>query len=66
MALDEPRANDEVFDIDGFKYLIDKDFLERAKPFKVDFMVHGFKLDCGMDFSAGCSSCGTTGSCCST
>jgi len=66
MALDEPQENDEKFDIDGFQYLINKEFLEKAQPIKVDFLVHGFKLDCGMDFSAGCSSCGTTGSCCST
>lgn len=66
MALDEPKDNDEVFDIDGFQYLVSKEFLEKAKPIKVDFLVHGFKLDCGLDFSAGCSSCGTTSSCCSS
>jgi Fe-S cluster assembly iron-binding protein IscA len=63
MALDEPRDNDKVFDIDGFQFLVDKDFLEKAQPIKVDFLVHGFKLDCGLDFGAGgCSSCGS-GSC---
>lgn len=66
MALDEPRDTDQQFDVDGYTYIIDKDFLEKAKPIKVDFMIHGFKLDCGLDFSAaGCNSCGTTGSCCS-
>jgi hypothetical protein len=62
MALDEPKDNDEVFEIDGFQYLVNKDFLQKAQPIKVDFLVHGFKLDCGIDFGAGCSSCGT-GSC---
>ncbi len=62
MALDEPKDEDEVFDIDGFQFLVNKDFLEKAKPIKVDFLVHGFKLDCGLDFGPGCSSCGT-GSC---
>jgi Fe-S cluster assembly iron-binding protein IscA len=62
MALDEPKANDEVFDIDGFQYLVNKDFLQKAQPIRVDFLVHGFKLDCGLDFGAACSSCGT-GSC---
>jgi iron-sulfur cluster assembly protein len=37
----------------------------KAKPIKVDFLVSGFKVDCGIDFTSGCSSCGTTGSCCS-
>jgi Fe-S cluster assembly iron-binding protein IscA len=66
MALDESKDTDKVFEIDGFKYIVDKDFLEKVKPIKVDFLVSGFKVDCGIDFTSGCSSCGTTGSCCST
>jgi hypothetical protein len=31
----------------------------------VDFHMYGFKLDCNIDFGAGCTSCGTQGSCCS-
>lgn len=41
---------------------MDKEFLERAKPIKVDFIINGFKLDCGIDFSAmggACSACST-------
>ncbi len=64
MALDEPKENDETFEIDGFTYLMDKNFLERAKPVKVDYLINGFKLDCGIDFGSACSSCGTTGTCC--
>ena len=68
MALDEPKDTDHIFDIDGFKYIVDKEFMEKIKPIKIDFSVMGFKLDCGIDFgSAGseCSSCGTkTSSCC--
>jgi Fe-S cluster assembly iron-binding protein IscA len=63
MALDEPRETDESFDIEGFQYIVDKDFLERAKPIKVDFLVHGFKLDCGLTFADGCTSCGSSGTC---
>jgi iron-sulfur cluster assembly protein len=65
MALDEPNEFDEEFDIDGFKYLVNKDFLERATPIKVDFHMYGFKLDCGIDFGPGCTSCGTGESSCS-
>jgi len=64
MALDEPRENDKTFEIDGFTYLMDREFLERAKPVKVDFLINGFKLDCGIDFSSACTSCGTSGTCC--
>jgi iron-sulfur cluster assembly protein len=65
MALDELKENDAVYDIDGFSYVVDKEFLESAKPIKVDFLVHGFKLDCGLNFTpaAGCSGCGTSDSC---
>ena len=60
MALDEPKATDDVFNIDGFEYVVDKDFMEKAKPIKVDFSEMGFKLDCGIDFgsASGCSGCG--------
>ena len=66
MALDEPKDTDDVFDIDGFKYLVDKDFMEQVKPIKVDFSGLGFKLDCGYDFGAaagGCSGCASDGTC---
>lgn len=63
MALDEPKDTDDIFDIDGFKYVVDKEFMKKATPIKVDFSEMGFKLNCGIDFSSGCSSCGTTSSC---
>jgi len=65
MALDEPTETDSVFEIDGFKYIVNKDFMDRAQPIKVDFHMYGFKLDCGIDFGGGCKSCGTSDSCCS-
>ncbi len=64
MALDESKDEDKVFDIDGFKYIVNTDFMEKAKPIKVDFLVNGFKLDCGIDFSANApSACGSCSSC---
>jgi iron-sulfur cluster assembly protein len=64
MALDEPNDLDQQFDVDGFKYLVNKEFLGRAQPIKVDFHMYGFKLDCAMEFNAGgaggCSGCGTS------
>ncbi len=67
MALDEPKDTDDVYEIDGFKYIVDKEFLEKVKPIKVDFTEMGFKLDCSVDFRAAsaCGSCATkTDSCC--
>ncbi|MCP4747166.1 MAG: hypothetical protein GY874_13655 [Desulfobacteraceae bacterium] len=59
MALDAPKETDEVYEIDGFSYCVNKEFLERATPIKIDFHVYGFKLDCAIDFGPGCTSCGT-------
>ena len=63
MALDEPRETDDEFEIDGFTYLVDKEFLQKAQPIKVDFLVHGFKLDCNLTFDSACSACGTNNTC---
>jgi iron-sulfur cluster assembly protein len=66
MALDESKENDDTMEIDDFKFVIDKDFMEKAKSIKVDFSTMGFKLDCGIDFGAGaCSSCGSAETGCS-
>ena len=59
MALDEPKATDDVFDIDGFQYLVDKDFMEKAKPIKTwarvsmippEFVGKYFKVHNGKNF----------------
>ncbi|MBC8431255.1 MAG: hypothetical protein H8D96_04990 [Desulfobacterales bacterium] len=65
MALDEPKDSDTVYEIDGFKYIVDQEFMEKAQPIKVDFTEMGFKLDSAMDFGAGagCSGCGTASTC---
>jgi iron-sulfur cluster assembly protein len=64
MALDEPKDTDNVYDIDGFKYIVNQEFLEKVKPIKIDFSEMGFKLDCSIDFSSDCSGCGTKSTCC--
>ncbi|MDH3357294.1 MAG: IscA/HesB family protein [Desulfobacteraceae bacterium] len=63
MTLDEPKDKDTVFDIDGFQFIVDEDFLGEAAPIKVDFSHFGFQIDCAMEFQDGCSSCGTTSAC---
>ena len=65
MALDEPKDSDHVYEIDGFTYVVDKVFAKDAQPIRIDFTEMGFKLDCGINFTSECSSCGTkTSSCC--
>lgn len=60
MALDESKDADNVYDIDGFKYVVNKDFMEKAKPIKVDYIDIGFKVTSELKAEAGCSGCGTS------
>ena len=63
MALDEPNDQDKQFDVDGYKYIVNCDFLDRVQPIRVDFHMYGFKLECGVEFNAGgCSGCSTSSS----
>ncbi len=64
MALDEAKVTDEVYEIDGFTYVADKEFLKEATPIKVDFLETGFKVTSSIKFESACGSCSTTGSCC--
>lgn len=63
MALDETRNTDEVFDFNGYSYVVDKEFLEKAKPIKVDFLSTGFFISSSIELGGGCSSCGSDGGC---
>ena len=63
MALDELKDTDHVFDIDGFQFVVDKEFLKEAEPITVDFAHFGFQIDCSLQFEEGCSGCGTSSSC---
>ncbi len=63
MALDEPRDTDSLFNVNGFQFVIDKEFYEKAKPVKVDFMGYGFRISSGIELapsSGGCSGCGSS------
>ena len=61
MALDKSKDTDELYEVEGYQYIVDKDFLEEAKPIKIDFEGRGFKLDSAIKVEAGCAGCGTDG-----
>jgi Fe-S cluster assembly iron-binding protein IscA len=63
MALDEPKDTDGVFDIDGFQFVVDKEFLKEAEPITVDFSHFGFQFDCAIEFQEGCTACPTSRAC---
>lgn len=65
MALDEPKENDSVYDVNGFQFIMDKDFYEKAKPVKVDFLGYGFSISSNIQFgSTACSACGSASNTC--
>jgi iron-sulfur cluster assembly protein len=57
MALDEPKDTDDVFKINGFKFVVDKDLMKEAAPIKVDCSGFGFQFDCALQFDEGCTAC---------
>ena len=69
MVMDQERPTDESYNIDNFTFLVDRDFMAKVKPIKVDFKDVGFSITANIDLSqpdgGGCSGCGTTSSCCS-
>ena len=67
MALDEPKDSDDVYEVKGFKLVVDKTFMQQAKMIKIDFTGMGFSLDSKLDLGGSdCGSCGSAGSCCSS
>ena len=63
MALDEQKEDDNLYEVDGYKYLVNKTFMTKAQPIRIDFNNYGFRLDSAYDFGAAasaCSGCGTS------
>jgi len=65
MALDEPKDSDDLFDVKGLKFVVDKEFMEKAQHINIDFNGMGFSLDSGIDLGQGgnCGGCSSSGSC---
>ena len=63
LDVDEPKDTDDVFDIDGFQFVINRFLLKEAEPIKVDYTRSGFQFDCSLEFEDGCSACSSSGDC---
>jgi len=66
LALDEQKPTDQVFELDGYSFLMEDALFEQAKPVSVNFDQNmGFTVESSMVFpeGGGCSSCGCGGSC---
>jgi len=61
MVLDEPKETDDVFEVDGFTYIVDKGLMKEAKDISVDFveqgMRSGFLISSQLPQSNSCGSC---------
>ena len=66
MALDEPRDTDNVFNVNGFQFIVEKEFYEKAKPVTVDFMGYGFRISSNINFAPAGGGCGGCHGSCST
>jgi iron-sulfur cluster assembly protein len=62
LALDEPKDNDDVYDIKGYKFLVDKNLMRTAAPIKVDLVNGYFDVSSSMKSSAS-GECGSCSSC---
>ena len=68
MVLDEPKDNDDKFEVDGLTYLIDKELSVQSGDVKVDFVDNGwqqgFVLSAVNTLGGGSGSCGSTSCSC--
>ena len=58
LDVDEAQDTDDVFDIDGFQFVINHFLLKEAKPIKVDYTRSGFQFDSSLEFGYEYSTCG--------
>ncbi len=64
LALDQKRAGDAVYEIDGVTWLINAEFLRKAQPVRVDCGAEGFEITAAIDPNAGaCATCKAAGKC---
>jgi hypothetical protein len=61
LALDEQRETDDVFQVDGYTFLVEKSLNQTAAPIQIDGNQFGFRVNSNLNLSqgadSGCSSC---------
>ena len=64
LDVDDPQNTDDVFDIEGFQFVINRILLKEAVPIKVDYNTRsGFQFDSSLEFEDGCSACASSDDC---
>lgn len=68
MVLDEPKESDEVFTVNDFTLVIDKDLHQSTKEVTVDYVLRGgnsgFQVTSEVPVNAGASACSSTSCSC--
>lgn len=62
LALDESKESDNVIEVNGFLFVVDKSFYNRFKPIKVEFSHFGFAITAAVNYGASYFSCSYNGS----
>ena len=58
LDVDEPQDTDEVFEIDGFQFIIDRILMKEAQSIMIDYSTRsGFQFDSSLEFEDGCTTC---------
>lgn len=60
LALDEPKNDDEVFEIKGFKFVVEKTLINEVGPMILDMGPYGFEVRSNLaagSCGGSCSSC---------
>jgi iron-sulfur cluster assembly protein len=66
LALDEAREEDEVFDLGGYTFVVEKELMTLATPITVDMTDYGFAVSSSLKLeggTCGSGSCGSGGGC---
>lgn len=67
LALDDPKDTDDVLEEGGYRFLVDKELLEQAKPLGVDFTDRGLSISSNLQLGGGgCSCCSHASPSCSS
>lgn len=61
LALDDPTDSDDVFPVEGYSFLVEKELMAKAAPLTVDLSPMGFEIASSLELGGG--GCGCSGSC---
>ena len=64
LAMDDPKENDEVIQVDGLKFLVDKQLWSEAAPIKIDVTYTGFIIESSIPLNSEKCSCEPSGCSC--